>query len=347
MTRRDVMLVASTLALGMAAFTSVSPVRADVRTFGNWIVGCDNKAECTAVGTHDVPPDPDKPTVVLRIGVDRRSLSGFDLAIIPIPRGNSAAGAMTVICPECARDAAGSGEADTVQLHGQRIAIADMRGAHWLDALGKGRPIAVAWPGSAHSATVDASSFLEAWIYLAKTRGDLMRQASFERALPSLQAGQPRPERNRSLPGQEVVPPNPSGIAQLTRACPSGANPVHHRQFVLSGNSTLWSVQCHQGSARTIHWYQATHSDDPPAPIELPDADRGQLTVGERGFEESVFDFDFGILRARSGPAMREDCGIRRAWGWDGRTWVLLERRDMPACIGLSPNDWIRTYSAP
>ncbi len=101
------------------------------------------------------------------------------------------------------------------------------------------------------------------------------------------------------------------------------------------------------GRTLTVHWYQASGPADLPVALTLPDGDRGALKAGERGFEDSVFDFDFGILRARSGPADREDCGVNRAWGWDGGAWFLLERRDMPACIGLPPSDWIRTYSAP
>lgn len=106
-------------------------------------------------------------------------------------------------------------------------------------------------------------------------------------------------------------------------------------------------MECRKGETLRQHWYQARGAGDLPAALELPDGDRVPFDAGETGFEESVFDFDFGILRARSGPAGREDCGTQRAWGWDGGTWFLLERREMPVCAGLSPLDWIRTYASP
>lgn len=349
MPRRASLPAATSLALWMVAIGCSTAVRADIRTFGNWIVGCDNKAECTALGIPESPPNPAAPAVVLRIGVDRTSLSGFEFAIIPLPSADAGTRPITVTCLLCANElrAAGDETADRIELHGQRITIPGMPGARWLDALGKGRRIAVSWAGGGAGTTIDTSAFLEAWMHLTQTRGDLLRQSSIPRGLPSLHAGQPQPERRRAFPAREVMPSGTPGIAGLPRQCPSASEPVRHRQFALPGNATLWAVECREGQTLTTHWYQASAAADLPSPLELPDGDRGQLNAGERGFEESVFDFDFGILRARSGPAHREDCGIQRAWGWDGETWFLLERREMPACIGLPPSDWIRTYASP
>jgi hypothetical protein len=336
-------------ALWLAAITLASPAQAELRTFGNWIVGCDNKAECTALGTTEDPPNPAVPTVVLRIGVDRTSLSGFEFAVIRLPHDTPTPRPITVTCLLCTNGmrAAGDEMVDRIDLNGQRIVIPGMLGANWLDALGKGQAIAVAWAGSAASATIDTSAFLEAWKYLAQRRGDLLRQAPIPEGLPSLRAGPPKESRKRAYPATEVMPSGNPGIARLTRKCPPRAEVAHYRQFQLPGNATLWAVQCREGNTLTMYWYQTSGPADLPVALELPDGERSPLKAGEHGFEQGEFDFDFGILRARSGPALREDCGIQRAWGWDGGTWFLLERREMPACIGLSPPDWIRTYSSP
>ncbi len=349
MPRRASLSAASGLALCMVATTSAAPVRADLRTFGNWIVGCDNKAECTALGIPEAARNPAAPAVVLRIGVDRTSLSGFEFAIVPLPNGDPASRPITVTCVLCAnglRPTAGEA-ADRMELHGERITLPDMQGARWLDALGKGRRIVVTSPGDGAGTTIDTSAFLVAWTHLAQTRGDLLRQATVGKGVPSLHAGQPQPERRRAFPAREVIPSGSPGIERVTRKCPSTADSMPYRQFALPGDVTLWAVPCRAGTTLTIHWYQAAGVMDLPSPLELPDADRGQLKAGEHGLADSVFDFDFGILRARSGPPAREDCGVQRAWGWDGRAWFLLERRDMPACIGLPPSEWIRTYSSP
>jgi hypothetical protein len=342
MPRCELRPVAATFALWLVAITSANPARAEIRTFGNWIVGCDNKVECTALGTADGSTYPAAPLVALRIGVDRTSPSGFEFAIIPLPHGQAGGRAIIVTCLLCANGIRAPGDevADRIVLHGQRIAIPGMLGAHWLDALGKGPGIGVAWTESSTSSTIDTSRFLEAWKYLAQRRGDLLRQAL-------ITEGQSKAERQRAFPAREVIPSGFPRIARLTRKCPTKADVVHYRQFVLPGNTTLWAVQCREDSTLTMHWYQSFGTEDVPVALELPDGNRGTINASERGFEESVFDFDFGILRARSGPATHEDCGIRRAWGWDGETWFLMERRDMPACIGISPSDWIRTYSSP
>ncbi len=75
-----------------------------------------------------------------------------------------------------------------------------------------------------------------------------------------------------------------------------------YRPFALPGDATLWAVQCRRAGTVTTHWYQASGAAGLPVALALPDGDRGQVDAGERGFEDSVFDFDFGILRARSGP---------------------------------------------
>jgi hypothetical protein len=346
---RELRPVASSFALWLVAISSSLPARAELRTFGNWIVGCDNKAECTALGTAESTADPAAPAVALRIGVDRTSLSGFEFAIIPLPHDNPTPRPITLTCLLCANGIRASGDemADSVNLHGQRMTIPGMQGAHWLDALAKGRGIAVAWAGSSASSTIETSAFLEAWKHLAQRRGDLLRHIPMAEGLPSLHAGPPKESRKRAYPAREVMPSGYPGIVQMTKKCPPLAEVASYRQFALPGNADLWAVLCREGNTLTTHWYQAAGGADLPAALELPDGERSPLKAGEQGFAQSVFDFDFGILRARSGPAMREDCGIQRAWGWDGETWFLLERREMPACIGLSPSDWIRTYSSP
>lgn len=349
MPRRAKLCAAASLALLMIATASAIPASADIRTFGNWLVGCDNKAECAVLVTPADPPDAAQPAVVLRIGVDRTPLSGVELAIVPLPNRDPAGRPITVTCLLCANGLSVTGHemVERVELYGQPITMTGMQGAKWLDALSKGRRIAVSWLGHVSSTTIDTSAFSEAWKHLAQTRGDRLRQASIQRSLPLLHAGRLQAERQRAFPAREVIPSGIPSIERSARTCPSGVEPERSRQFALPGNATLWVVQCRQGGTLTTHWYQASGGANLPSQLELPDGDRGQLNAAERGFEDSVFDFDFGILRARSGPADREDCGVQRAWGWDGGAWFLLERREMPACIGLPPSDWIRTYSSP
>ncbi len=333
--RTDVRKLA--LAVGLAccvAPLSASPAPAELRQFSNWIVGCDNRAECTAIGMATASVDPVAPSVAIRIGVDRTSLSGFSFEVIRLPADSAELRPIVISCLPCA----GGHGADRIDLVGRRIDVTDMRGARWLDRIGQGQTITATWPDGVPGATIDTSAFLEAWKHLAQTRGALMREA--------LALSQPE-ESQRAGPAIEVMPSGSPAIEPALRRCPAAADAASFREFALPGSARLWGLTCRKGSVATLHWFQAEGSVGEPSPLLLPDADRGHLNAGDQGFAESVFDFDFGILRARSGPAGREDCGIQRAWGWTGRTWVLLERREMPACIGLEPSDWVRTYAAP
>lgn len=161
MPRCDLRPVPAIFALWVIAITSAISAQAEIRAFGNWIVGCDNKAECTAVGTVAGPSNPTAPAMVLRIGVDRTSPSGFEFAIIPLPDGYPTPRPMIITCLLCANGLHTAGEemVDRFELHGQRLTIPDRKGARWLDALGQGRRMTVAWTGSAASAPFPQGRF--------------------------------------------------------------------------------------------------------------------------------------------------------------------------------------------
>ncbi len=59
--------IATSLACMLGTLSTV-PARAELREFANWIVGCDNRAECTAIGRPAAPADPAAPSVAIRIG---------------------------------------------------------------------------------------------------------------------------------------------------------------------------------------------------------------------------------------------------------------------------------------
>jgi hypothetical protein len=83
-----------------------------------------------------------------------------------------------------------------------------------------------------------------------------------------------------------------------------------------------------------------------PQPLRLPDPRDGEQQAGLDGLADAVFDFDFGVLRTLQPRGGRQDCGVARAWAFTGSGWLLLDRREMPLCIGLAPAHWIVTHTA-
>ncbi len=127
------------LALGLTvwlAMLSASPAHAELRQFANWIVGCDNRAECTAIGMAAGSANSAAPSVAIRIGVDRTSLSGFSFEIIRLPADSADLRPIVISCLPCAGGPGGN----RIDLVGRRIDFTDMRGARWLDRIGQGRP---------------------------------------------------------------------------------------------------------------------------------------------------------------------------------------------------------------
>ncbi len=320
-----------------------------VRTFGHWVAGCDSRAECTAIGFSGPAPASESrnPGLSLRISVDNTSLTGFALEIVPLP-GLPANTPAIRVGPD------GADEADRMAITSQRRALQDQQAWRWLEALGRGTSIIGLSAEDSPVVTIDAAGFRDAWIALAEARGDLMRQAMPSTAGPSPGGQRPAQEPNkRVFPAHEVVSPRLPAIPLLHTTCPAGHRSAGYRQFMLPGTNNppqaavLWALTCVGPQGRTTHWHQSASPLAMALPLTLPDSHGGKVEAGQAGFADSVFDFDFGILRARTGPADREDCGVQLAWGWDGTGWFLLERREMPACNGLMPPDWIRTYVSP
>ena len=57
---------------------------------------------------------------------------------------------------------------------------------------------------------------------------------------------------------------------------------------------------------------------------------------------------DRGLVNVIRAKSLEGDCGVFERWGHVGTNndFVLVERREMPVCIGLGPAHWIQTYRA-
>jgi hypothetical protein len=120
------------------------------------------------------------------------------------------------------------------------------------------------------------------------------------------------------------------------------------RQYHFANGAILWSFECSKepGSARTL-WDMAQNANAIAVSVDLPEPRDRRVRAGVDGLDNVTFDWDFGILRSYQYLNGREDCGTFRAWGYTENGWHLLERREMPLCKGLSPDNWIRTHYTP
>lgn len=322
-----------------------------VQRFGNWIVGCDNEATCAAVGFSNPESGVASQAgpglrIVLRLVVDTSLVEGLGFEIMRLPESFAINQPVIAHCPQCGLGPRPPNwqRVESMDVSSGRQQLSTDAARDWLEALGQGKAVRVASRDGTFDTTVDSAMFLNAWTTMAETRGNLMR------GMPPPPIGvtsAPKVRRMRAYPAHEVRVSGSRLIALLPASCTSDPNAMSVRTFSLPGNAELWSLNCRNGLSRSTHWFHAAGPADLPTPLELPDGALPAIKAGEAGLQDSSFEFDFGVLLARTGPDGRDDCGVQRAWGFDGREWFLLERREMPVCLGLSPPDWIRTYISP
>ncbi|CAH0256197.1 DUF1176 domain-containing protein [Roseomonas sp. CECT 9278] len=300
-------------ALVLAWLLAPAPGAADgLQRHGDWLMGCTDTGRCTLVGLPMAAPGTTR--LALRIEVAATANAAVAIEAIPLddrplPDGGVSVGPFPPDAP-----------APRHILPRSRGSLPDDWAAAWLAQLLRGDPLAASPPVR----LPDPAGFRAAWMALMRAR------------LPAPQAlamHAPHP-RNRLAPAIEALPPAPLPGSPCAGAL---------RQFDLPGGGRLWSIAC---AGARLHWFGAPPGGQ-PAPLALPDGDRPARAAGTEGLAASVFDFDFGVLRAQDHPAGREDCGTIRAWAWDGAGWFLLARREMPVCAGLDTSAWVATHGAP
>ncbi len=296
------------------------PAQADgvpLQRFGDWLVGCDNRARCTALG---IPPEAEnsgttrRRGVILRITADASTRTAPEVELLPFGDGSPPI-------------MLGVADSPGIPLQGSRRPLEARQAETWLAALRGGIGIEARGVPAGTFSLPSAQGFTAAWAVLTRPHA------------PAANTAPPRrvPARETIISGH---PPR-----QITGfQCPAGGTHGQWRRFSWDGGAELWSIACTGAGEPTLHWLHS-RPGAAPSPLRLPDAGRPSIDAGAAGLTDAEFLFDFGILRARAGPPGREDCGIERGWGFNGSAWSLLVRLEMPACVGLERADWIATHS--
>lgn len=316
--------------------------RGEVQRYGDWLVGCDNQAACTVIGFPKLKvPQPGEPALAemgLRISLSGSFDPALSVAIFPLggpPKSATfgAANPFTLSPPGKGQTAPRRFGYATTALHEDEAGAALgklVRGEPMLGYSARsGQPI-VRFPGD---------QFARAYRAMQARREHLLKDLA-NRAIDRL------PEKQHRI---AAIPQIVSGYMPILAAKTCGGSITWDlRRYSFANGPELWSYACKDAEDPTrTFWQMSWQADQPTKPLSLPDPRDGAVHAGTRGLENAVFDFDFGVLREYRFKKGRQDCGIFRAWGFTQGGWRLLERREMPLCKGLSPNDWIRTHYSP
>lgn len=327
----------------------------EVQQYGDWLVGCDNNAECTMIGFPETtaPHGPDVAAHAMAIQISLKRTANLIPAIELVPFAlNDGRKASDDKAEPFVLNIKYDGVAISPDHGFSRQELPPVEAAAVIRHLGLDKPLeGTALSNGKVIVRFPKAEFKRAFTAMQKRHVRLQKELA-KKAIDEQPGGlpegnsMPMQAKHRRIPAMPLILP---GLAPIYVAKNCGDSPIAAtRRYGFPDGTELWSYSCDDGSypSRT-YWETAPKASMLTTPLSLPEPRDVTIHAGLDGLDNAVFDFDFGILRAYKYQKNREDCGTFRAWGFTENGWQLLERREMPLCMGLNPNDWIRTHYTP
>lgn len=314
-----------------------------LKSFGDWVVGCDNFRACVALGLG--ADDGTGGYVAIRRGGDSGAQAQVALSMIASDQPKEPAlrlrfGPSKTPFPDTTLpvEAAGSYLVATVGPEMAPDLIRSLLAAPWLDLVemdGKtaGDPQQVSLKGSA-----------AALLYMDDQQRRVGTETALTRTGAAPASGIPAvpvaptfaPVVMRALP--DPLPPLPKGVKPpADESCASDVEPI---AFRLSDAQTLWGVCSFAAAYNTGYtmWLVGPDGADKvdfsvPGLARTGDDDPSVLV------NPSLNPDGLGLNATNLGRGVG-DCGTLADWGWDGHRFGLLQYREMDVCRGVSQDDW-------
>jgi hypothetical protein len=309
------------------------------RSFGDWVVGCDNYRACVAVG---MMPDQEAGAYV----VIRRGGGAKDRASVAFSTLVERAPAHPKLRVSILGDKAGPRDAEmAVEGAGSYLTAtadpADVSGL--IAALGAGRgleltPLDRGKPGETAGVSLKGSA--ASLLYM----DDQQRRVGTTTAL--VRPGKASADTIPAVILEPVWQPRP--IAEVTDTSPPPAyvapatdpscDGVPTLAFSVAPDTTLWAVCALAGAYNTDFTFWIVGPDgarkaDFSIPGQPGDGDPATLmspSLAADGLTLNSLALGRGL----------GDCGTVSDWGWDGAALRLVSLRDMPTCRGVDMADW-------
>ncbi|WP_170182090.1 DUF1176 domain-containing protein [Phreatobacter stygius] len=354
------------LVVALTGFATGSAVAASgIRTFDNWIVGCDNTLACRAIGTMAGEGDGGSYVVIDRAaGPEATAKLRFVRESAP---AGDAQGLVLSVDAGPALTLAGTAfrvieqEFDDKPEASELVEPAAV--ARVIEAMGKGRALRFGKEAPrANAPAVSLDGFAAALQFIDTAQGRLdtvtalvargaraAATVSAPPAVPFLTVAMPNPTR----PAPTVVP---RALVQRhvreTRddECDLGNRAPATRIVRLSNSTVLYQIGCWRAASQAgAMFYLATEAQPANArrvDFETLDAETGrmgqpiQTLTSPSGLEE----MSAATLSALHKDRGAGDCGTAASWAWTARGFRLSAYATMPACKGVPPEDWITLW---
>ena len=314
---------------------AVTPKPGELKTFKDWIVGCDNLLTCTMASLG--PASGDFPVITLAISRDAGPSGGWRIAVQVNKTGDKPPAPIAAIAVD---------NGETAIVHGD--AVGGTAAAALVAAAANGNAITLQDKsgGTVETISLAGASAALRYIDAMQRRADTVTAIVARGAKPA-----------SAVPAAPAIPMiaalDPSGaaaalsakqIADLRRAgsCDDSAGDGTPEYHALGGGKTLVLLPCSAGAYNvTSNLYIVAGGAVAPAKLDAPSGfshEGGGIPGVVNG------DFDKGVLTSYAKGRGLGDCGSEQRFVWDGDRFRLSEQADMGECRG-NPN-YITTWRA-
>ncbi|HEY0621636.1 DUF1176 domain-containing protein [Sphingomonas sp.] len=343
------MLTIALLALAQAAAPQPAPKQGPIKSFGAWVVACDNARRCgmTSIWPDDNQPEEGSPYDQVSVSIDRAAgpAGGFTVEIqLPSKSGSdpvqvsTAEGFSIRAVPK--NDLLRFTGAEAARIIAAMVDGTDLRVGSEVDVTGM-----ASLKGSAAALRfIDAEQGRAGTVTAAVAKGG--KPASAVPAPPAL------PRIGYVRPAGAAAPFTPAMRKALDKSseCGSvyegGTGPWPEAEVhALGGGRTLVLLPCGSGAYNfsTEPYILAAGAKPVPAKFDSPpgftEADGGRPSLVNASFDAKT-----GRLESYNKGRGIGDCGSAEAYVWDGAMFRLVEARSMPECRGSV--DWLTTWRA-
>lgn len=318
-----------------AAAAVAAPRPGELKTFQDWVVGCDNGRLCQAVG---LAPEND-----------------FEAAITAVKRSPEAKAAPEVwitareVKPAGVRIDGRTFRLSPEQTGGETYRLQDPSG--FLQAAIGGRNGELVDSSGRRLAKLSTAGASAALLYMDAAQRRTGTVTALVRRGQSTHVPPPPPlpviaevRAPKGVAPKRTVPPRILGRLRTKAECsPDSAGSDHRVEArTLDARTTLFLVPCWLGayntSALVLVSRKADRSDVRPAPFDNKTAGDGDPPLG------AYWDEQKGRLASHFKGRGLGDCGTLQEWAWDGSRFRLILEESMSECRGST--DYITTWRA-
>ncbi|WP_182084119.1 DUF1176 domain-containing protein [Aureimonas sp. ME7] len=321
------------------------PAVGELKTFGDWTVGCSNLKGCTALG---LPPEDGAAVAYLKVLRGAGGEARPEVSVVFLPENEDATDAPLDLELQGAKDtplpvASLPGEASggyAVAPVGAQVA------APFLAALLKGETLSVRQGGTGDPVAVSLKGMSAALRYMDAEQGReggvtalVAKGGKPAEAVPA--APSPAPVRALKLTGLDPVPALPEGIPKPGEDCGESTEP---EAYEAANGARIFGI-CSFAAAYnsgTEYWL-ADQKGVRQLSFLVPGEDGSDFDgLVNAGLDEhglTMIDFNKGRGIG--------DCGSTSSWNFDGEAFRLVQLSALGECRGVSPGDWPELYSRP